>query len=56
VTASTVSASTVKLTGPGGVAVPATVGYSAAGKTFTLTPTARRPRPPWTVPGSASAR
>jgi hypothetical protein len=38
-TASTVNASTFTLTGPGGVAVPASVTYDATSKTGTLTPT-----------------
>ncbi|HTC81954.1 MAG TPA: Ig-like domain-containing protein, partial [Acidimicrobiia bacterium] len=37
----TVSASTVTLTGPGGVAVPAAVTYAAGSLTATLTPSAR---------------
>ncbi|HEV7861186.1 MAG TPA: Ig-like domain-containing protein, partial [Acidimicrobiia bacterium] len=41
VTAATVSSATVQLTGPGGIAVPAGVGYSAASRAFTLTPASR---------------
>ena len=38
---STVSPSTVQLAGAGGVAVPAALGYSAANRTVTLTPSSR---------------
>jgi hypothetical protein len=38
--ATTLTAATVTLTGPGGAAVPATVTYAAATKTVTLTPSA----------------